>query len=678
MPSKKPFDRIIVVMFENQYRSYVMQDPFMKKLASAGCNMTNYFGAFHPSQTNYIASIAGEICSVTNDTPPASPLQQQNIVDLLEAGGVSWKAYMEGYPGDPWNSAWTSPDYDKNLQPLNEYPDTAPDLARYFRKHNPFASFHTIQASKERWNRIVGDNAFWTDVQGETLPEYSWFTPDIWNDGHYLYNTHVDTNPRTLLVPQLSAWLQYVFLGDIAAKKVQGSTLPNNLGLNLDIDLVLTDPQAAYAASNIPAGALVVVTFDEADYDAVGYDTNYDGPNQIYTVLLGDMIEPGSNEATPFNHYNLIRTVEENYGLGSLGKNDKGANWFQFLWGKQFQWAAPKPVGLNVSVNANGRAALATLGSDTWLVFADQGNALQSCRHSAGAWSAPEATGLTASGPIGLAAIGDRLELVYVDGSSGDIYSARMNGGVWSEATALDQRTGGDVAILRYHDYADEVDKLMLVWQSPQDDYMKWLNGDAGGWNKTEKNVGQLTDGGIALAQLGAAVFVVYKERRSWGMRVCAFNTARFNSFKAQTFKGQPAPDNDTSLHEWSVQDFPVGHFAKKFAAQQNDYLANGQLAMATANGEMRLLHRAPYDDTPQVNTETFGLTGIYAAASTATNGFGTLDQAGWTEERELAGVTVDSNGALAICNAGDRLVYVFQEQGGNALQFGVGEYGPK
>ena len=36
MPSKKPFDRIIVVMSENQYRSDVMQDPFMKKLASAG------------------------------------------------------------------------------------------------------------------------------------------------------------------------------------------------------------------------------------------------------------------------------------------------------------------------------------------------------------------------------------------------------------------------------------------------------------------------------------------------------------------------------------------------------------------------------------------------------------------------------------------------------------------
>ena len=53
---KKPFDRIITVMFENQYRNYVIQDPFLKKLAAAGADMTNYFGAFHPSQTNYLAS----------------------------------------------------------------------------------------------------------------------------------------------------------------------------------------------------------------------------------------------------------------------------------------------------------------------------------------------------------------------------------------------------------------------------------------------------------------------------------------------------------------------------------------------------------------------------------------------------------------------------------------------
>ncbi len=89
---KKPFDRILIVMFENQYRSYVIQHPFMQKLATAGAELTNYFGAFHPSQTNYIASLAGEVCGVTNDSPPASPLPQQTLVDLLEAKNVSWKA----------------------------------------------------------------------------------------------------------------------------------------------------------------------------------------------------------------------------------------------------------------------------------------------------------------------------------------------------------------------------------------------------------------------------------------------------------------------------------------------------------------------------------------------------------------------------------------------------------
>ena len=88
----KPFDRVITIMFENQYRSYVMQNAFMKKLASAGADMTNYFGAFHPSQTNYIASLAGEVCGVTNDTPPASPLLQDTLVDLLE---VSRRCFRE-------------------------------------------------------------------------------------------------------------------------------------------------------------------------------------------------------------------------------------------------------------------------------------------------------------------------------------------------------------------------------------------------------------------------------------------------------------------------------------------------------------------------------------------------------------------------------------------------------
>ena len=305
----KAFDRVLIVMFENQYRSYVMQDSFMDKLAMAGAELTNSFGAFHPSQTNYIASLAAEVCAVTNDTPPAAPLPQQTLVDLLEAKGVSWKAYMEAYPGDAWNPEWVNSSYPAADQPITEAPTGGTALARYYRKHNAFGSFHTIQKDQQRWEKIVDEIQFWKDVHAGALPEYSWFTPDIWNDGHYLYNTHMDTNPRTQLVPQLSSWLEYVFFGNPEASDVQGGAATGlaNIGLNIDIDLLLTDPQTAWQNSNVPEGTLIVVTFDEADFDATGYDTNYDGPNQIYTVLLGDMIEPGTVIDTPVNHYSYYQ-----------------------------------------------------------------------------------------------------------------------------------------------------------------------------------------------------------------------------------------------------------------------------------------------------------------------------------------------------------------------------------
>jgi hypothetical protein len=140
--------------------------------------MTNYFGAFHPSQTNYLTSFAGEVCGVTTDTPPSSPLLQETLVDLLEEKNVSWKAYMEAYPNEPWNPAWQSPKYPAQDQPITQNPPAgAKDLSRYYRKHNAFASFHNVQKEEARWNKIVSDLDFWKDVANDSLPEYSWFTP---------------------------------------------------------------------------------------------------------------------------------------------------------------------------------------------------------------------------------------------------------------------------------------------------------------------------------------------------------------------------------------------------------------------------------------------------------------------------------------------------------------------
>lgn len=678
---KKAFDKVLIVMFENQYRSYVMKDPYMKKLAAAGCNMSNYFGAFHPSQTNYIASLSGEVCSVSNDIPPASPLMQETLVNLMQPGSgpakVSWKAYMEAFPmaKDKWNSAWENADYPATLQPITEYPNDGINLARYFRKHNAFASFYDIQSVENKWNQIVDEFTFWNDVYQNDLPEYSWFTPDIWNDGHYVYNTHESTNPRTILVGQLSAWLEYVFFADVDTTKVQGGTMfgQGKIGLNLDLDLVLTDPKKAYENSNIPEGTLVVVTWDEADYDANGYDTNYDGQNQVYTVLLGDMITPGTVDDTPYNHYSLIKTIEKNFDLGSLKKNDKDSNWFRFLWNEEFAWSAPKQS----NIIAGNALATAYHNKQFGMVYQDEQNELIWTEFNGKQWSAGLSLGIQNSANLALASIGEELMLVFTD-DTGALQYAVCKNSEWSKALPLGQSQAGHIALCSYEDFNDSQQKLMLAWQQKEDKGISALIYANGLWAKEAESVGQYTDGPIAASSLGGSVYLVYKERNTFQMKMTSYNTAPFNAFKAHDFKNNLDPANDTSLHQWSPMDFSVGHFSKKMNQHQDEYLANGQLAMSSIEGEMHLAYRKRYDDTPQLSTTVFGLTGIMTARSQETNGFGTLNQAGWTREQIHPNIELDTNSANAMGSSDSQLMQVYQEKGSKNISYRLASYQKK
>lgn len=676
----KPFDRVITIMFENQYRSYVIQNAFLKKLASAGADMTNYFGAFHPSQTNYLASFAGEICGVTNDTPPASPLMQETLVDILEAKNISWKAYMEAYPDKPnndaWNPAWTNPDYPAKEQPITQYPPAGDtQLSRYYRKHNAFASFHNVQKDKNRWEKIVSDVQFWQDVANDALPEYSWFTPDIWNDGHYLYNTHIDTNPRTQLVPQLSAWLEHVFLGDIETSNIQGGSATglNNIGLNLDIDLLLTDPEKAWEQSNVPKGTLLVVTFDEADYDADGYDTNYDGPNQIYTVLLGDMIKPGTVIDTPYNHYNLIRTVQENFQLDSLKKNDYGANWFRFLWDESFAWNEP----IDTKIAVGGALAVTNSSDGTHMVFSNDSGQLYDSSLTTSGWSQPSKLDIITQGKIALATINNETTVLVSIGVDGELMQTTYDISTkkWSKTISLGQKTQGSIAMTSYFDMATSENKLMLCWVT-KDGFIQSLEGtNTDGFTGNPVAVNQLTDGDITLSQLGASLFLIYKERNTRKMRITSYNTGPFNAFKAHDFNDNPAPENNTTLHQWSVTDFSVGHFSKKMAALADEYQNLGHMAVATVSGEMHLVHRGGYKDLPNVYTEVFGLTGVYSAESQLSNGYGTLDQTGWTKEQEMIDVSINVNSPVAMCSCDTKLMLVWADADTNTIQYKQGMY---
>lgn len=320
--SDRVFDHGLIVMFENEYRSYVMNNPYMRELAQQGIELRNSFGVMHPSHTNYVASIAGQLCNITYDYPPApaipagtAPTDNPTIVDLLEAKqGLRWKAYMQNYVPMPWTDDIDPTQYPSPFPaPPSYWPKSLASISSqpyypYAYWHNAFGQFEGIIGDRSRYEKIVDEAQFWQDLLVDDFPEYAWFSPNIWNDGHYTYGTSSEPDPRApALVDQLAVWLERFF----TALRFPG---PDSL---------------------LPPRTLVVVSFDEGDFESSvtqGLKSDYDGPNHVYTVLLGDMIRPGV-ELEGYNHYSLLRTIEQNFSLGDLGKNDAESNYFQFLGG---------------------------------------------------------------------------------------------------------------------------------------------------------------------------------------------------------------------------------------------------------------------------------------------------------------------------------------------------------
>src|SRR5438105_13954411 len=92
MAKQKAFERIFIIILENQLQSAALDNGFMKSLASEGVRLSNYFGITHPSQPNYIAAIAG-LPFVTDDNPINFRIRALSICwkQKTRLGRLTWK-----------------------------------------------------------------------------------------------------------------------------------------------------------------------------------------------------------------------------------------------------------------------------------------------------------------------------------------------------------------------------------------------------------------------------------------------------------------------------------------------------------------------------------------------------------------------------------------------------------
>jgi hypothetical protein len=276
------FDRVLIIVLENVDYEVASQDKNFDDLAAQGASFTNFHALFHPSYPNYLAMVAGTDFGIHNRGRYLADAQvnfpndaaHRTIADRLIASGLDFKQYAEELPNQtcPWHFS---------SQHVSD------KRGNYARRHVPFLSFREVQ---QKWcDRVVrvdsskSDNFFVQDAR-EGLVAYSFYTPNLNHDGH-------DTNAQTAGV-----WVKK-FLTDTFGEKLR-------------------------------QGTLVVVTFDES-----GGNTD----NRIYTLFLGNMVKPANQQdpkalARPYNHYSVLRTIEDNFGLEPLTANDRNAAPITNIW----------------------------------------------------------------------------------------------------------------------------------------------------------------------------------------------------------------------------------------------------------------------------------------------------------------------------------------------------------
>jgi hypothetical protein len=318
---------IFVIMLENHSKSSVLGDanaPFINQLAHTGAVAENYYGVTHPSEPNYVATISGSNWFV-NDDNPNNRFDHTNIVDQLEAKHLTWGAYMEsmpsvGFTGDYW-------------------PSTSQQL--YASKHNPFVLFTDIRDNPARLAHDKPYTMLATDLQSaKTTPNFVWISPNQCHDMHGGVSTAVAPD------------------GSDGTPCPYGSAKddPNDAALKQKADAFVKGAVTMIEASPVwkTGTAAIFVVTDENDFtgnkatdgwesaagccdspilppgyqflgsnglpDGTVWGGGMYGGGLIPAVIVTNHGKSGGYTSdVAYNHYSLLATVEQVFGLGFLG-----------------------------------------------------------------------------------------------------------------------------------------------------------------------------------------------------------------------------------------------------------------------------------------------------------------------------------------------------------------------
>ncbi len=154
---------------------------------------------------------------------------------------------------------------------------TGSDVGQWVRRHCPWLDWQDASQNGIPAKDNLPFTSFPSDY--DSLPTLCWVIPNLDNDMH------------DGTVPQGDAWVKKNLAGYVKWAKTHNS--------------------------------LLIITFDETE--------SYISNNKVPAIFIGQNVIGGSYSNTKYNHYDMLRTLEEMYGLPYAGESSSGNSIYE-IW----------------------------------------------------------------------------------------------------------------------------------------------------------------------------------------------------------------------------------------------------------------------------------------------------------------------------------------------------------
>lgn len=144
---------------------------------------------------------------------------------------------------------------------------------RYVRRHDPFLYFARIRSNGLRCRRVQPLTHLKSDLREDIVPNFSWITPDLCHDGHDCAEPVVNS-----------------FLSGLIRRITVSSSYRHD--------------------------GLIVITYDEGTSARGCCQLAHGG--HVAMVMISPDIRHSYQISTHADHYSLLRTIEDNFGLAHL------------------------------------------------------------------------------------------------------------------------------------------------------------------------------------------------------------------------------------------------------------------------------------------------------------------------------------------------------------------------